>query len=175
MKILIVYGSIEGQTAKIAKFAANCVQELGHEVELVDSSAKTAVASFDGVDRIIAAASVHERRHPKPFEVFLSAHKTDMNARPALFLSVSLNAAFEDVRPEAEEYVVEMNMRTGFTPQSYMLVAGAVRSGAYDYYESQVVRHVLLTDMKYDANQTELEFTDWEAVKAGVEAFLKAG
>jgi len=175
MKILIVYGTIEGQTAKVAKFVAQCAQDLGHQAELLDTSAKTTPASFDGVDKIIAAGSVHERRHPKPFEVFLSAHKEDMNAQPALFLSVSLNAAFEEGRAEAEEYVIEMNMRTGFSPQSHMLVAGAVRSGAYDYYASQVVRHVLLADMDYDANVTEREFTDWDALKSGITDFLSGG
>ena len=35
-------------------------------------------------------------------------------------------------------------MRTGFDPTQETLVAGAVRLGSYDYFQSQIVRHVAL-------------------------------
>lgn len=171
MKITILFATIEGQTGKIAHFINDRLQAQGHDVTLVDLSSEDDDAgdSLDA-DRFILAASVHERRHPKPFEVTLAARRADLSAKPSLFLSVSLNAAFPEGQEEARDYVTEMCMRTGFTPTEDMLVAGAVRHSRYDYFASQVVKHVVLRDQSADAGD-EQEFTDWDAVAARVLAF----
>jgi len=160
MTVLIAFATIEGQTGKIARFVESEVREAGHDVVVFDVSDKTKSISFEGVDRVILAASVHERRHPETFEVFLASHRPELEARLTLLISVSLSAAFEDGLEEANEYVVEMKMRTEFTPDAEALVAGAVRSGSYDYFQSQVVRHVVLRDHDYDSEETDHEFTD---------------
>lgn len=172
MTVLIVYASVEGQTRKIADFVAEDIRKAGQEVQTFDTSDKTAPVAFDTIDRVILAAPVHERRHPQTFEVFLGAHRSELEARPTLLLSVSLNAAFPEGLEEALEYVTEMEMRTRFKPDSEMLVAGAVRSGSYDYFETQVLRHVVLRDHSYDPSEGEHEFTDWEALSARTQAFL---
>jgi menaquinone-dependent protoporphyrinogen oxidase len=172
MKILIAYGTVEGQTGKIADFIAGKARAMGHEVALFDTSQKLAPVSLDGVDRVILAASVHERRHPQTFEVFVSAQRTELAACKTLMLSVSLSAAFENGLEEAMDYLTEMEMRTRFTPDQSALVAGAVKTGSYDYFASQVVRHVVLKDRNYDPSAGEHEFTDWDALSDRVEAFL---
>lgn len=174
MKVLVLYGTVEGQTAKVAGFVADQVRALGHEADLQDSDAPEPV-EFGDVDAVILAGSVHQRRHPRHFEALLAGLKEDLSRRKTLLLSVSLNAAFGEGREEAQEYVTELKMRTGFEPDSEMLVAGAVRSSEYDYFAMQVIRHVVLRGRKAD-DSGEHEFTDWEALAAGVEKFLgKAG
>ena len=172
MTILIAFATIEGQTEKIAGFVADTVREHGHDVWLMDTTDRTAPVSFDGVDRVVLAASVHERKHPKPFEVFLTAHAEDLAARPCLLLSVSLSAAFPEGMEEAHEYVVEMKMRTGLKTSAEVLVPGAIRTHRYDYYARQVLRHVVMRGKDYDDSQTEHEFTDWDALKMEVVRFL---
>ncbi|NNE51675.1 MAG: protoporphyrinogen oxidase [Sulfitobacter sp.] len=172
MKVLILYGTVEGHTGKIANFVTDQVREAGHEVALVDTD-DVAQISFEGVDAVILAASVHQRRHPKNFEASVSAHREDLRARKTLMLSVSLNAAFPEGLEEAGEYLTEMKMRTNFTPDHEMLVAGAVRTGHYDYFAMQVVRHVVLRGRDVDPEAGEHEFTDWDAVGAQVGAFLE--
>ena len=85
--------------------------------------------SFDGVDAVILAASVHQRRHPRNFEALLVAHKAELDKRRTLLLSVSLNAAFPEGLEEAQDYVDEMKMRTGFEPDDELLVAGLQACG----------------------------------------------
>ena len=67
MKVLIIFASVEGQTRKIVKFLANEVKSIGHDAQLFDAS-DAAKVSYDGIDAVILAAPVHERRHPKMFE-----------------------------------------------------------------------------------------------------------
>ena len=68
MTVLIVYGSVEGQTAKIASFVAQKLRDLGDTPVLFDTLDAQAPLPLDGVDGVILAAPVHERRHPAQFE-----------------------------------------------------------------------------------------------------------
>ncbi|MEM9344200.1 MAG: flavodoxin domain-containing protein [Pseudomonadota bacterium] len=174
MKVMIAYSSIEGQTAKIARFLESEIQADGHEVALEHVTEDGSPVSFEGYSTVILAGSVHERRHPKAFEVLLASHRDELETRRTLLISVSLKAAFEDGVEEAQDYLDEMKMRTGFTPEREMLVAGAVRSGSYDYFQSQVVQHVLLRGQDYDPSEGEREFTDWSDLSSTVRDFLGA-
>ncbi len=172
MNVMIAFGTVEGQTGKIAQHAAEKARAMDHTVTLFDTSDKLAPVALEDIDHVVLAASVHERRHPQPFEVFVGANRKQLAKCKTLMLSVSLSAAFEDGMDDAQDYLAEMKMRTEFEPDAEMLVAGAVKSDSYDYFASQVVRHVVLKDRDYDPNLGEHEFTDWEALDAGLERFL---
>ena len=173
MKVMIAYASIEGQTRKISRFLEDTLKKAGHDVQAVEVSDEGPALSFNGVDHVILAASVHERRHPKAFEVLLAGQGDKLADKKTLLISVSLKAAFEDGQEEAQDYLDEMKLRTGFEPDREILVAGAVRSGSYDYFQTQVVRHVLLRGQSYDPADGEREFTDYGKLAASVDEFLK--
>lgn len=173
MNILIAFESIEGQTRKISEFVAERLRAEGHSISVFDTQEKLAPLSFDGFEKVVLAAPVHERRHPKSFEVFVSAGKAELEPLQTMLISVSLNAAFPECMGEAQEYVTEMKMRTGFTPDMEVLAAGAVRASSYGYFESQVVRNVLLADRKIEILNGEHEFTDWDMLESRVDAFLE--
>lgn len=174
MTVMIIHASIEGHTAKIADTVARTVEKTGETVERVDASDRTADIDFNGVTHVILAAPVHERRHPQDFEVILSANRDELARRRTLFLSVSLNAAFADKQDDAQDYVTETQMRTHFTPDAVALVAGAIKTGSYDYFETQVLRHTLLSGHGYDPSDGDREFTDWAALESTVKDFLAA-
>ena len=171
MAILIAYASIEGQTGRIARFLADRAEAAGHEVRLADTRDRVEPIQLDGVEKVVLAAPVHERRHPQGFEVFLAAQKSALKDRPTLFLSVSLSAAFPEKLEEARDYVTEMEMRTGFSADETMLVAGAVGAGSYDYFEREVLRHVVLRGSDVDPDGPH-EFTDWDRLSEALDGFL---
>lgn len=174
MAVLIAYGTIEGQTGKIAQFLEDVVRKMGESVDLYDTSDRTEDVDLAAYDKIILAASVHERRHPQDFEVFVTARRKELNEKETLLLSVSLNAAFEEGQEEAQDYMDEMKMRTEFEPKAELRVAGAVRASSYGYYETQVLRHVVLRGREVDPAVKEYEFTDWDALANSVKSFLSA-
>lgn len=174
MEIVVLYETGEGQTRKIAGAITEQARRLGHSVTMLDTSEKSASLSLGHADKIILAAPVHERRHPRMFEATLMAVRDELAKRPTLMLSVSLKAAFPDGLSEAQDYLTEMEMRTGFKPSHQALVAGAVRPGSYDYFQSQVVRHVALAGQSVDLNGDTKEFTDWEALARTVLLFLES-
>lgn len=174
MKVMIAFATVEGQTEKIAGFVEEELRKNGHEVSVVKVTHEGQTPAFEDYDKVILAASVHERRHPKSFEVLLASQKEMLANKSTLLLSVSLKAAFEDGLEEAQDYVDEMKLRTGFEPDKEALVAGAVRSSSYDYFQSQVVTHVLLGEHGHDSGGREQEFTDWERLTSITKEFVEA-
>jgi len=172
MEILIVYETVEGQTRKIVEFIEDRMTSAGHAVRRFNTQDKLGSVSFDGIDKVILAAPVHERRHPKGFEVFVAASRDALKACPTLFVSVSLKAAFPEGQEDAQDYLAEMKMRTGFEPDREVLAAGAVRTSSYGYFESQVVQNVILGDRQVDLIDGVREFTDWGALGAEIDKFL---
>ena len=174
MSVLIIYETVEGQTGRIARFAEAEVRKSGQDAVLLDTSNQAQPVSFAGVDKVILAAPVHERRHPKAFEEFIADNLPELAGRNTLMLSVSLKIAFPDGVEEAEDFLTEMKMRTRFTPDDEALVAGAVRSKSYDYYAAMIIKHVVLRDREDELKEGEREFTDWAALKKKISEFLAA-
>lgn len=137
-----------------------------------DRPEPVALGSTDGV---ILLAPVHERRHPDLFETTITA-LADQPARfPTLMLSVSLSAAFDEGREEAQDYLDELKLRTGLSPAREALVAGAVKADRYDYFAAQVVKMVVLRGKSYDPAGGNHEFTDWDNVRQVVVDFSHSG
>ena len=174
MKILIIFETGEGQTRKIAEFAAGQIRSAGHQVQLFNAQEKMKPLSFDGIDKVMLAAPVHERRHPKAFELLVATSLPDLNDRPTLLFSVSLKAAFPEGLEEAQDYLTEMKMRTGLEPDREVLVAGAVRTDSYGYYESQIVKNIALEGQNVELVDGVREFTDWDKLGNEISVFLQA-
>jgi len=174
VKVLIIFETVEGQTRKIAEFVERQIRSAGHEVQLFNTEGRLGSLSFDGIDKVVLAAPVHERRHPRAFEVFVSASLPELMARQTLLISVSLKAAFPEGTEEARDYLTEMEMRTGFEPTKEVLAAGAVRTSSYGYYESQIVQNVALDGRDVELIDGVREFTDWNALAVETDSFLKA-
>ena len=173
MTILIAYGTIEGQTGKIARFINDTLREQGYEVDLLDTSDSSRDVDWEGLDQVILAGSVHEHSHPKGFEVFVYANRRELSALPTLLCSVSLNAAFDEGHEDARGYVSDLKARNELTTKQDLLVAGALHAAQYDYYSTQVLQHVLLRGKPYDPHASEHEFTDWEVLRQEVLEFAK--
>src|SRR5512145_790743 len=91
MRALIVYGTTEGQTHKIAERIAARIRELGHEAQLHDSSALLDSLQIGAFEAIIIAASVHLQLHQETITGFAIAHPEQLKAKPTAFVSVSLS------------------------------------------------------------------------------------
>lgn len=174
MQLLILFETGEGHTRKIVDFVAEQTRDKGHNVTVVDTSDTTAKLALETVDKVICAAPVHERRHPQTFEATLNAAKKDLAKLPVLIISVSLKAAFQEGMDEAQDYVTELEMRTGFKATRNACVAGAVKPGSYDYFQSQIVQHVALAGHDVVLRDGEQEFTDWVALSDILGSFLNS-
>jgi menaquinone-dependent protoporphyrinogen oxidase len=173
MKILIAYGTTEGQTQKIAMAIGARVQELGHDAHVFDTASleDIDVASYD---RIVVAGSVHHERHQESVEVFVIASLPELQKRPTLFLTVSLSAAFPEGVSDAQRYADIFLRNTGWKPTASLLVAGALRYDEYDYFKAQIIQHVVLKCREVEGAKGDYEFTNWERLFEAVDWLIRA-
>ncbi len=173
MKILIAYATTEGQTRKVARFAADRLADAGHAVELLRAAdgADLDPAGFDGA---VLAGSVHVGRFQPDLVEFARRHDEALAARPTLFLAVSLAAAGDDAddREGLADCIDRFVTDIGWVPGRVEHVAGAFRFGGYDFFKSWAMRWIARQKGEAaPAAGTDKEYTDWNALGAAVDGW----
>lgn len=174
MRVLIVYGTVEGQTRKIAEYVGQIAGEAGHAVEIRDAASLAPDGPLGAADIVIIGGPVHQGRHPAALGHFVKAHAQALQARPTGFFSVSLASAIRDEEHagEARKYVADFVAETGWTPGVTALVAGALRYSQYDFFKRFVMK-LIAREQGGDTDTTrDYEYTDWSEVRRFVHDVL---
>ncbi len=163
MKILIGYATSEGQTRKIARFAADHLAARDHTVELLplEDAEGLEIPRFDAV---LLAGSVHAGGFQAALTDFARSHAAELAGVDDLFLAVSLTAAGEDAAGWAglAAIVDRFAQETGWTPERVEHVAGAFRFTEYNLLERFIMRRIAAeTDPAAAAADGDTEYTDW--------------
>ena len=88
-RVLIPYGTTEGQTAKIADVIADVIRDRGHTADAVDINGASKMAPA-GYDAVIVGASIHMSKHDKHVVEFVQKDQDTLDQLPSAFFSVSL-------------------------------------------------------------------------------------
>lgn len=173
MKILIAYASTEGQTRKIARYAADYLIEHGHSVELAgaEDAQDAELARFNAV---MLAGSVHGGKYQKPLVTLAKNKAAALSQVKSAFLSVSLAAAGTDPDDWAglTECVNRFAEKTGWTPPTVMHVAGAFRFSEYDFLKSWAMRWIASQKDEDVDPHKDKEYTDWAGLKKTLDGWL---
>ena len=177
MKFLLVYGTTEGQTQKVAGFVAQQLAQRGHRTEVL-SAIDEAAATIDprGFDAVIVAASVHAGHYQSAVTHFVSKNLAAIKARPNAFLSVSLAAAAgadDDDAQGLERCVAAFTQQTGWTPRTIHHVAGAFRYTAYAFLKRCAMKYIAHRKGGPMDTTRDHELTDWEDLARFVAGFLE--
>ncbi|WP_149586609.1 flavodoxin domain-containing protein [Tabrizicola flagellatus] len=173
MQILIAYATTDGQTRKIARFAADRLAGQGHAVELLnlEDAEGLDLARFDAA---ILAGSLHAGGYQKALTRFASAERVNLALMPTLFFSVSLSAAGQDAEDWAglRKCLADFELETGWTPGRVEHVAGAFRFSEYDFFRAWAMRRI--ADMKGETVEPgkDKEYTDWAALGTTLDAWV---
>lgn len=173
MNVLIVYGTSEGQTRKIAERAQARLRARGCDVTLRDCAAHASGSTLETFDAFVVAASVHQKLHQEAMTDLVMAHHDLLSAKPSAFISVSLAAALETERGEAQDYVDHFLALTRWQPRMTLLLGGALRFSDYDYFQEQIVKFNVLDARIAVDSERDHEFTDWNALDSFLDAFLE--
>lgn len=173
--ILVVYGTTEGQTRKIAAFIADVIRERGHTAELADSTAVEPVLGEHTFDGFIVGASVHQGHHQSSVTHFVQAHRTELERVPSAFFSVSMAAALDgdEDQEEPRRYVSEFLKETGWTPDVTARVAGALLYTKYDFFKRFLMKMISKRQGGPTDTSQDYEYTDWDQVTRFVEELLR--
>ena len=173
-RILIVYGTTEGHTARIANRMATTIRGAGDEVEVHDAKEVRKQAVTDAFDGIIVGGSVHGGEHQSSLREFVTRNRDLLQRVPSAFFSVSLTAHDADDEAAAETHAVleKFCRETGWQPQRVETIAGALVYTQYNIF----IRHLMKLIAKQHGTAAldtsrDYDFTDWEAVERFARAF----
>ena len=163
---LVIYGTTDGQTAKIANALANNLRSLGATAEVANAaSSPPSPARYRAV---VVAASVHAGGYQSEVAQWLGQHLDYLSARPTVFVSVCLGVLQHDpaVDAELEAIMDRFFEKTGWTPTIRKIVAGALPYTRYNVFKRWMMRRIIRkaggdTDITRD-----YEYTDWSDLSA---------
>ena len=171
-RILVVYGTTEGHTRKVAHHIAQVARDRGHRMTVLDASLDP---DPDGYEAVIVAASVHQLRHQSSVIHFAHQHRRLLNSIPTAFFSVSLSAALGDPhhQVEAREVAEALLADTRWRPGTVKLVAGALVYSQYDFMKRLLMQMIARHDGRDTDTSRDWEYTDWDRLRLDVDEFLR--
>ncbi|MFI4963551.1 MAG: flavodoxin domain-containing protein [Legionellales bacterium] len=172
MKILIVYGTTEGQTRKIAEFLRAETVKSGHTVSLADST--EGPPSPLEYDAVLVGGSMHMQKYQASIKDYVQKHKRSLNQMHSAFFSVSLSAASDEEESwkELKEITEDFLEKTGWKPSMVEYVAGALLYTEYDFMKKFIMRLIAKrADHNTDTNH-DTEYTDWNKLKTFLHQFI---
>lgn len=169
--ILIVYGTTDGHTAKVAAAIREGLLTTGAEPEIV--MAGTGDPQPSHYAGVIVAASVHAGGYQKSVERWVRAHAAELALRPSAFVSVCLGVLEKNPRVDTElaASVAQFTRETRWQPTMIKHVAGALMYTKYGFFKRWIMKRIVAkaggdTDVTRD-----YEYTDWKDVRAFAEQF----
>ena len=165
-RIVVVFGTTDGQTAKIARHVAEVLRSEQHTIDLFDTRAQISSRPFAGVDGAVLAGSVRMGKFQRPLVAFARQHREVLDRIPTAFLAVSLSAsrdssaALREVSKTVARFIAEI----GFTPDTVLPIAGALLYTKYGFFTRLAMRLISKRAGGDTDTSRDYEYTNWSAV-----------
>lgn len=170
-RILVLYGTTDGQTAKIAGALGNALRMQGSAVDVVQAG-RDAPAP-DGYAGIVVAASLHGGKYQRSVRKWASRYAQTLNERPTAFLSVCL--AVLQKEPEVQQElstIIDRFLRgAGWRPTLTKPVAGALLYRRYNPFKRWVMKRIVQKGGGDTDTSRDYEYTDWDDLRAFANEF----
>jgi len=170
MKLLIVYASKTGQTAKIAHRIADVARESA-EVTVVEVRAVPADV-LAACDAIIVATPVRFDHHPRRVIEFVRNNLGRLQSIHSALVSVSGASMTPAGAHQAEDYVTSFQAQTRWTPDQCELVAGAMPFTKYDPFTRFIIRRIARAKGLSTDTSRDHDYTDWDEIDRVAKAFV---
>lgn len=170
--IVTIYGTGEGQTAKVADRIADELGIRGHETMTVNVKEAGSVELAD-FEAVLLGASIHMGRHQKAVRKFATANRDVLMTKPTGFFQVS-GASGEGTDAgdtEAIGYLDEFIAATNWRPDRIGFFGGAFRFSEYGFLMRAVMKRIVKKKNPELDPPLDIEFTDWEEVAAFADEF----
>ncbi|PYO91642.1 MAG: protoporphyrinogen oxidase [Gemmatimonadetes bacterium] len=173
-QILIVYGTTDGQTRKIANVLAEDLRARRCSVDLVDAAGPLHRLSPETYDAVIVGASVHIGAFQKPVVRWVRENAKALKKIQTAFLPVCL--AILETRPEARQEIdkiVERFFRqSGWRPSVTKPLAGALRYTQYSWLKKWMMKRIVAKAGGDTDTTRDHEYTDWNELRVFAGEFV---
>jgi menaquinone-dependent protoporphyrinogen oxidase len=165
--ILIVYGTTDGHTRKIARVLAEDLRAHRCTVDIVDAAGKLSRLSPESYDGVIIAASLHIGDYQRSVARWLRMHAPMLKTMPTAFVSVSLAVLEQDpaARQEVDRIMDRFFTRCGWRPKITKQVAGALLYTRYGWLKRLMMKRIVAKAGGDTDTTRDFEYTDWNDVR----------
>ena len=172
-RIALIFGTTDGQTAKIARHVVDVLRSEQQMVELLDTRAPLPADPLLGIDAVVIAASIRMGKFQRPLVAFVRNHREALARIPTAFLAVSLSAARDSApaRREVQKTIARFVKETGFLPGSIQPVAGALPYSRYPFFTKLAIRFISKISGGDTDTSRDYEYTDWAALSEFARGF----
>lgn len=167
VRILIVYGSTDGHTAKVAHVLGDMLSSDGHRADVYHAdTVPTGVVPSD-YDGVMVAGSIHMGGFQRCVRRWVHENVAALNAQPSAFLSVCLAVREEraEARTELQHIINRFLAAVGWRPTIAKPVAGALLYTQYNWLKRWVMRRIVTKAGGDTDTSRDYEYTDWEDLR----------
>jgi menaquinone-dependent protoporphyrinogen oxidase len=161
-RILIVYGTTYGQTARLAGRLASGLRDAGCTVDIHRGDRLPAGVGVESYDGVVVAASVLMGHHQRYIRDFIRRSTARLNGLPGVLVSVC-GAALDDPS-QAQAYVDALLAESGWRPTVTRSFAGALAYTRYSWPVRWVLKRISRRLGRPTDTSRDWDFTDWDEV-----------
>ena len=171
--ILVLFGTTDGQTAKIARALGETFRDHGFDAAVVEAgSIRSRPEDYAAV---VVAASVHAGGYQRSVRRWVRAHALALNDRPSAFVSVCLGVLQKEqsVQTRLAAIMFDFLTDTGWRPGRTKAVAGALLYTRYNPIKRWVMKRIVRAAGGDTDASRDYEYTDWNDLRAFATEFIE--
>jgi menaquinone-dependent protoporphyrinogen oxidase len=170
-RILVLYGTTDGHTARIAESIRDTLCARGDAIDIVEAG--RAGPNPADYDAIVVAASVHGGRYQRHVRTWVRTHAGALTDKPAAFVSVCLGVLQPDpaVQREIHAIVNRFLLETDWRPAMTKIVAGALLYRKYNWLKRWVMKRIAARAGGDTDTSRNWQYTDWNELRGFAEQF----
>jgi len=172
-RVLILYGTTDGHTRKIAAALREALVEEGVYAFMSDARYGTETVVAEDYDGVIVAASIHAGGFQRPVTRWVRKQATELNRMPTAFIAVCLGILEKrpEVRRTLDEIVRRFLESTVWRPKLIKFVAGALPYTRYNWLKRWIMRRIVAKAGGDTDTTRDFEYTNWTDLRVFAQAF----
>ncbi|WP_392566513.1 menaquinone-dependent protoporphyrinogen IX dehydrogenase [Utexia brackfieldae] len=173
MKVLMLYTSNEGQTAKIMLFIKAIIDKQ-FECDCIQLTSTTEI-DLSQYQAVIIGTSIRYGYYSKLIKQFIDANTAQLNQIYGAFFGVNLVARKPNKdNPETNLYTRKFLAKLTWQPKLKAVFAGALFYPRYNWFDRNMIRMIMwLGKGETDISIPMIEYTNWNKVQEFAETFIK--
>ena len=144
MRLLIVYGTTDGMTARIAEHMAEVMRAAGQQVRVTRADDQRFHADLGEFDGVLVGASLHAGGFQRSVAQFVRRHAAELGKMPNAFFAVCLAVASRDPRERqaAARIAAAFPRDCGWIPDRTEVIAGALMFSRYGFLRRFALKRI---------------------------------
>lgn len=169
-RLLVLHSGVYGHTRKVCETMREAWTARGIEATL--AALPGDVPDPSEFDAVVIGAAIRNGKHNPAILEFIEKRRSVLESRPNAFFSVNLVARKPHKNtPQTNPYVQAFLQSCPWRPDQVGVFGGRLDYQRYRRFDRWVIRFIMWMNKGPTAPDTQVEFTDWDAVRRFADDF----